>query len=113
MYALVRGHFGMSEENNGAAVGSFLSWQRDQRRRSPNTLYTYATTLDRFLEHIGATPLGDVSVATIEDWLQRPRNGRAGGNSGSAATVAKEVTLLRTTYRFLLARGAITRDPTV
>jgi integrase len=89
-----------------------VDWQRDQRGRTPHTLYTYRTTLQRFLDHLGPTPLHQVSLSSFEAWLQRPRNGRAHGRGGAAATLSKEVTMLRTFYRWLHARGEIGRDPT-
>ena len=80
------------------ALRGFVGWQRDQRHRTPHTLYTYSTTLHTFLCFVGNVPLDQVGLATIETWLQRPRQGRARGGPGSAATISKEVVMLRTFY---------------
>ncbi len=102
----------MSRMDNANHARSFIAWQRDVRRRSPATVYTYSTTLRAYLEVVGETPLDRVRPSRIETWLERPRIGRAHGRSGAAATVSKETTMLRTFYGWLLARGLIDVDAT-
>ena len=58
---------------NARSVRAFVAWQRDQRHRTPHTLYTYTTTLHTFVCFVGETSLDRVGLATIEGWLQRPR----------------------------------------
>jgi site-specific recombinase XerD len=93
-------------------VRSFLLYQLEQRRRTPATIYAYRMTLRSYVDIVGAVPLDRVPVAKIEAWLDRPRVGRAHGHRGAAATVSKEVTMLRVFYRFMLARSLIDSDPT-
>lgn len=100
----------MTRVDNAAHCRAFLAWQRDQRRRTHATVYTYQTTLHQYLLMTGETPLDRVSVARIETWLSRPRVGRAHGNTGASATISKEVTMLRTFYKWCLARQLIDVD---
>lgn len=90
----------------------FLRWQRDQRRRTPATVYAYQRVLGSLLDAIGGTSLDAVTVVQLERWLDRPRPGRAHGNVGAAATIAREVALVRTFYKWLFARGHVERNPT-
>lgn len=98
--------------DNETIVRGYLDWQKNTRRRRAVTVYQYAGKLVSFLEWIGTTPLANVSTGHMEAWLRRPRPGRGHGAEGSAATIQKEVAILRGLYRYALAREWLTADPT-
>lgn len=96
---------------NGQLVREYLDWMRDTRGRRGVTVYNYASTLARFLDAIGDTPLANVSVAQMEAYVTRPRGGRAHGKAGSASSQAKDVAILRSLFNYLLNRGHVERNP--
>jgi len=100
-----------SAAHNAEMVRRYLVWLRDVRGRRPITLYNYASKLESFLEHIGSTPLEDVRRSTLEDWQTRPRIGKGRGGRGAPATQHKDVSVLRGLYGFLVAEGAVKRNP--
>ena len=102
----------MTEDGNNARhVREFLSWQRDTRNRSGGTIYHYASTLDRLLSFLARTPLEEATLDQLEDWINRPRGGRAYGNPAAPNTRRKDASIVRGLYHFLMERGAITRNP--
>jgi integrase/recombinase XerD len=98
---------------NDAIAAEYLAWQRDSRRRSPTTLYQYAAFLDRFLLHLGSRHLAQVTLEQLEEWLHRPRGGRGHGKPPAASTLQGEIAILRGLWRYAIARGLLSEDPTV
>lgn len=77
------------------------------RHRSPNTVRAYVSCLQmyvEFLEELGV----DVRHATraqMEAFVMRPRQRRAHGKVGSAATQRRDVAVLRTFYGWMWEEG--------
>lgn len=93
-------------------VLQFLEHQLHVRNRQPTTVNTYAHGLQSWLRW----PHGGLLVAThheMEAWVLRPRVRRAHGRQGAAATRKKDVAILRTFYRWCIAQGLLTSDPTL
>jgi len=97
------------EQQNVEMVERYLSWFRDTRGRQPSSTYDYASRLAQYLRFIGRTPVGSAAVDQMEAFVNRPRRGRQG--LGAASTRAKEVSILRSFYAYLAARGLIESDP--
>lgn len=96
---------------NRSFAEDYLTWLRDTRGRSPATLYGYSIALDMFLDFLEPRRLTDATLADLEAFVGRARGGRAQGASGKAATRAREVSVLRGLYSFLVARGHVTANP--
>lgn len=92
-------------------VVEYLDWLKNTRGRQPVTIYDYTSTLARFVEHIGQESILDVGVAQMEEWVKRPRGGRALGKPGAAASQAHDVAILRAFYQYLVNRGVLTASP--
>jgi integrase/recombinase XerD len=105
------------QRHNAALVTEYLTWQRDRRNRSPQTIYVYTDTLDKFLRWIGGTPLAVVGLGTMESFVDRPRIRRRpthptnGPTMGAPATRKRDVTVLRSMYRYLHERGHLGSNP--
>lgn len=99
--------------SNRQIADAWLDHLRDAKRRAPMTIYQYAGKLDELFEYAAGKPLGFLTVDDLEAWLQRPRRGRAHGEKGQAATLQKEVAILRGLWKFAVARGFLHTDPTV
>ncbi len=96
---------------NRAICAAWLDWLA-KRGRTAVTVYQYAQKLDLWLDYLGPRPLADVTVADLEDYLDRPRVGRAHGGEGADATKAKDLTVLRGLWRWAVTRGHLAHDPT-
>lgn len=103
---------------NVRIVSQYLEYCRRERGRSPQTLYSYATSLRRLLQHIGARNLLDLTPDELRSWVHepivRPRGGRAAGSEPSPASVKRKLATLRSLYRWLHeVEGLIRRNPTL
>jgi integrase/recombinase XerC len=99
-----------ARESNARHVQRFLRWQRDVKRSTDLTVYQYGACLRTYLVALDGTPLEAARMAQIEVWLLRPRRG---GRQPAAATVARNVAVLRSLYRYLQASGRIDQNPTL
>ncbi len=97
------------DDDNAALVVEYLQWLRDVRRRTGGTLYNYEGVLDRWCVHLDGTPFRGVAPEDVEAFLSRPRptHSRALGATGSAATLAKDWSILHAFYAYLDARHGI------
>lgn len=93
-------------------IYEYLRWQREVRRRKPETLYAYEGVLQKWLEWLGDVPLNEATAQDVEAFSNRPRTLRKGrvGGQGSPATVARDVTIVSSLYDYLAARYGI-RNP--
>lgn len=98
-------------EDNARLVREFLAWQRDVRIRRPSSVYDYATRLGQLLNHLGHKAMKDVRLHDLEAWLLRPRGGRAVDGKAAPATIAKDAAVVRSLFRYLVARELLARDP--
>ncbi len=93
------------------AVADFLAWLAKERRASPLTVLAYGRDLHVFLDfmagHLGGPPdlagLGGLSQADLRAWLAA---GAAAGRGN--ATRARQLSAVRSLYRFLARRHGIT-----
>ncbi len=93
---------------NNQLANEWLAWLRDQAERTPQTIYNYASLVAHYLDTcVGARPLDAVQSAEIEQWLLRPRQGRARGQVAAPATRARNIAVLRSFYKWMLARGLV------
>jgi site-specific recombinase XerD len=101
----------LGSEDADFEVGSYLAWLT-ARGRQPSTIYNYAACLASFIDACASVrSLSEVEPAHVQEWLARPRGGRAGGNRGSAATISRDATIVRTFYRWLQAMKLVTHNP--
>jgi integrase len=99
---------GPAVRRNNQLANEWLTWLRDTRGRTPQTTYNYASVLAMYLDEcVGVRPLDGVTESQIEEWLLRPRGGRAKGRVASPATRARNVTVLRSFYTWLHARDLV------
>lgn len=100
---------------NDEIVAAYLEMQRVEKRRTPVTCYQYAAFCDRLLDWIWPYHLGEVTHDQLKEWLYRPRQGRARGQVGSAAVIAKDIAILKGLWRYAIGRSMIapTTDPTL
>ena len=103
-------------EANRFRIGAYLDWLSGTRNCSPHTYAAYSGTLDKLVAHLDATPLGEASVMDLEAFVERPRQRRSPNHVrgqvvvGSAATRRRDITVLRSMYRFLRERGLVESD---
>lgn len=109
---------GRVRRRNAALAREYLDWQR-KRNRARETLFIYTDTLNKVLAWIGSTPLAAVSTRTLEQFVERPRRRRRSWHPqaepylGAPATRARDVTVLRSFYRYLTERGYVGLNPAV
>jgi site-specific recombinase XerD len=92
-------------------VADWITWLRDVRRRSVETVRSYDNTLQQWLTWLTPRPLALASLEDLEAFQQRPRQKRGHGGSGSAATQRREITSLRLFYKWAHARGHVESNP--
>jgi integrase/recombinase XerC len=76
-----------------------------------NTLYTYESCALALLRFSRNTDLVKLSPRQIEAFLGRPREGRAHGAQGKPSTIARDLAVLRSLFRWMVAAGHIDRSP--
>lgn len=95
---------------NRALCAAWLDWMR-QQGRSDLTVYQYAEKLDSFCGWIGDRPFGDLTVADLEGYIDRPRGRRAHGEKGSASTRAQDVVIFRGLWGWACSHGHLAYNP--
>ncbi len=92
-------------------TGQWLNWLADERQVARNTVLAYSHDLTSFLEfllrHLGTAPgcaeLGALEVRDFRAWLAHRRN-----RGLDPASTARELSAIRTFYRYLELRHGIT-----
>ena len=97
---------------DGLLVIQYLRWMREVRNRTDATVNTYGVTLQSWVDwrHNGILT---ATQRDMERWVMRPRPRRGHGNCGAPATRKKDIAVLRSFYRWLVASGELTADPTL
>lgn len=90
---------------NDAYLQAFLSGMR-LRGRSEHTIANYRVILSLFLRWLGDKPLPEVTTADLRRWLMEERQPR-----NKATTVAHDVVVLRSFFRWLHREEYLDRDP--
>jgi integrase/recombinase XerC len=104
-------------ERNAEMAREYLDWQRHTRNRARETMFVYTDVLSKLLTWIGGTPLAAVSTRSLEEFIERPRVRRRPEHVrgeriiGSPATRKRDVTVVRTFYKYLVERGHIGTNP--
>ncbi|MFI3302293.1 MAG: tyrosine-type recombinase/integrase [Rikenellaceae bacterium] len=93
-------------------IARFLTYIESQRRYSPLTLRNYKRDLELFLQWLDMSPEefdpSSITHHTIREWIvDRMDSGKI-----SAATLNRELSTLRSFFRWALSVGAITHNPT-
>lgn len=90
-------------------VDEFLVWLAVERGRASSTVAAYRRDLTAWTQFLAdeGVGLGDATAATVAAWIAHQRAlGRA------PSTVARRVVAVRGLYRFGVAEGLLTSDPT-
>src|SRR4051794_34340764 len=101
---------------NAGMIREFLEYQQ-RRNRTADTLTCYHDCLSKFLGWMGDTPLAAASVAKLEGFVDRPRVRRRPDHPpgarvmGPPATRRRDVTIIRSLYKYLGERGRIGVNP--
>jgi integrase/recombinase XerD len=102
---------------NAAFAAEYLEWQR-KRNRSRETLVAYTDVLNKLLVWLGETPLATASTRQLEGFVERPRARRRPGHptngkmiEGSPATRRRDITVIRSFYKYLTERGYLAVNP--
>ena len=91
-------------------IDQFLNYLRYERYRSPQTVQTYEESLREFESYISLRDNGlslkSVDTDIIRDWMESLMD-----KGNSASTIDKNLSALRSFYRFALKRKLVERDP--
>ncbi len=96
------------------AVRTYLDHLGVERGLAPNTLASYRRDLRRYLSFLdshGVAALGDVSEATVSEFLMYLREGDADHPALSAASAARTVVAVRGFHKFAVREGLADVDP--
>jgi len=96
-----------------SSVEIYLHHLRVERGLAPNTMLSYRRDLDRYVSWLEAAEvrdLGDVTPATVAEWLGDLREGDEDHPPLSAASVARLLAAVRGLHRFALAEGWVATD---
>jgi integrase/recombinase XerD len=107
-------HASGGRDQIGAAVRSYLDHLTVERGAAANTLASYRRDLRRYQEYlagVGITDLGQVTEATVTDFLARLREGYDGHPPLGASSAARTVVAVRGFHRFAAADGLAPADP--
>ena len=96
------------------AVRTYLDHLGVERGLAPNTLGSYRRDLRRYLSFLdshGVAGLGEVSEATVSEFLMYLREGDADHPALSAASAARTVVAVRGFHKFAVREGLADVDP--
>ena len=91
-------------------VDSYCNHLVCARGRSPRTAYSYGSILETFVRFLSGGSLNGASPETVEAFIQRPRDKRAGA-APSASTMSLELTVLRGFYAWAVGNHSLTVNP--
>lgn len=98
-------------------VNSFLQYLQYEKRYSQHTVAAYQLDISQFALYLSTTyelnqpELADYTM--IRSWIVSMVEKREGSKPMEARTVNRKIATLRTFYKFLLRKKAISQDPTV
>ena len=91
-------------------INQFLDYLRYERNASPQTVQTYEESLRAFESYLtfrdNGLSLDSVDTDLIRDWMESLMD-----KGNSASTINKNLSALRSFYRFALKRELVKRDP--
>ena len=91
-------------------INQFLDYLRYERNASPQTVQTYEESLRAFESYLAFREndlsLDSVDTDLIRDWMESQMD-----KGNSASTINKNLSALRSFYRFALKRGLVKKDP--
>ena len=91
-------------------INQFLDYLRYERNASPQTVQTYEESLRAFESYLtfrdNDLSLDSVDTDLIRDWMESLMD-----KGNSASTINKNLSALRSFYRFALKRGLVKKDP--
>jgi integrase/recombinase XerC len=91
-------------------INQFLDYLRYERNASPQTVQTYEESLRAFESYLtfrdNGLSLDSVDTDLIRDWMESLMD-----KGNSASTINKNLSALRSFYRFALKRGLVKKDP--
>ena len=91
-------------------INQFLDYLRYERNASPQTVQTYEESLRAFESYLAFREndlsLDSVDTDLIRDWMESQMD-----KGNSASTINKNLSALRSFFRFALKRGLVKKDP--
>ena len=91
-------------------IDQFLDYLRYERNASPQTVQTYEESLRAFDSYLtfrdNGLSIDSVDTDLIRDWMESLMD-----KGNSASTINKNLSALRSFYRFALKRGLVKKDP--
>ena len=91
-------------------IDQFLDYLRYERNASPQTVQTYEESLRAFDSYLtfrdNGLSIDSVDSDLIRDWMESLMD-----KGNSASTINKNLSALRSFYRFALKRGLVKKDP--
>lgn len=91
-------------------INQFLDYLRYERNASPQTVQTYEESLRAFESYLtfrdNELSMDSVDTDLIRDWMESLMD-----KGNSASTINKNLSALRSFYRFALRRGLVEKDP--
>ena len=91
-------------------INQFLDYLRYERNASPQTVQTYEESLRAFESYLtfrdNGLSLDSVDTDLIRDWMESLMD-----KGNSASTINKNLSALRSFYRFALKRNLVKKDP--
>ena len=94
-------------------VRGYLDHLTVERGLSANTLASYRRDLERYLRHLAAAGIADLTAVTpahVEAYLGRLREGDAEHPPLSTASAARALSAVRGLHRFAVREGLVTND---
>ena len=88
-------------------LADFISWLEVEKGYSPHTIANYQRDVLEFFASVSVDlPVARLGASHVRGWVYG-LNGR-----NKASSVAREISALRTFFRFLIRRGRLLNDPT-
>ena len=91
-------------------INQFLDYLRYERNASPQTVQTYEESLRAFESYLtfrdNGLSIDSVDTDLIRDWMESSMD-----KGNSASTINKNLSALRSFFRFALKRGLVKKDP--
>ena len=95
--------------NNTELIGSYIDWAVTRKGNQPLTMYQYKLKLEDLASWIAPASLMEIGGEVLDQWVRREVRNKP----NSASTQAKDVTICKGFFDFLMRKGLRRDDPTI
>lgn len=91
------------------SINGFISYLREEKHASENTLQSYRRDLDRFAQYLSECGIEQAELVTSEIAVSYTEEMKRSGKA--PATISRNIASLRSFYKYLMIEGVVEKNP--